>query len=292
MGSGLMGVFKECPDTFVSKAEGAAILGDATRNLRKIRSNSIDLIFADPPYNIGKFKKLETGDYVSWCKEWIGECMRILKPTGSFYLMSATQFMPYLDVYTASEYTVLSRIVWVYDSSGVQAKNYFGSRYEPILMIVKDKTKYVFNSEAVMVDAKTGSKRKLIDYRKTPPQPYNSKKVRSNVWNIPRVRFKMFEYENHPTQKPEKLLEIIISASSRENQIVLDPFAGSFTTCAVAKRLGRKFFGIDNNEEYYKIGLRRLDLASEYNGETLTKTKLRKTNNKSKRDHLLTSNLH
>ncbi|MEN1396534.1 DNA methyltransferase, partial [Pseudomonas aeruginosa] len=73
----------------------------------------------------------------------------------------------------------------------------------------------------------------LIDYRKNPPQPYNHQKVPGNVWDFPRVRYLMDEYENHPTQKPEALLKRIILASSNPGDIVLDPFAGSFTTGAV-----------------------------------------------------------
>ena len=78
-----------------------------------------------------------------------------------------------------------------------------------------------------MVEAKTGAKRKLIDYRKNPPQPYSKEKVPGNVWEFSRVRFKMDEYENHPTQKPESLLERIVKASSNEGDIVLDNFLGS-----------------------------------------------------------------
>ena len=97
-----------------------------------------------------------------------------------------------------------------------------------------------------------------------------------------RVRFKMNEYENHPTQKPEALLERIIKASSNVGDIILDPFSGSFTTSAVAARLGRVSIGIDINEEYFEIGLRRTGIATEYNGKTLIKRKKRKTNAKSK----------
>ena len=230
-------------------------------------------------------------EYLSWCKKWIDECMRILKPTGTFYFMGATQFIHYLDSYVSDKYSVVSRIIWYYDSSGVQAKKYFGSLYEPIIMVVKDKNNYKFNSENVMVEAKTGSRRKLIDYRKTPPQPYNTKKVMGNVWEIPRVRYLMEEYENHPTQKPEELIKRIIVASTNEGDIVLDPFSGSFTTCAVAKKLNRKFIGFDIEEKYIKIGLRRLGLATSYNGEKLIKIKEKKTNNKSKKDHIIKGQL-
>jgi site-specific DNA-methyltransferase (adenine-specific) len=120
----------------------------------EIKNRSIDLIFADPPYNIGK---------------------------------SFIDF--YFDVFLRDKVTILSRIVWYYDSSGVQAKKYFGSLYEPILYCVKDKNNYTFNSEDILVEAKTGAIRKLIDYRKHIPTVYNSEKVPGNVWEIPRVRY-------------------------------------------------------------------------------------------------------
>lgn len=272
------------------------ILGDSLAVLNHIGNETVDLIFADPPYNIGKDfgNNNDTWEsassYIEWCKAWIDECMRILKEDGTFYFMTATQFMPHLDIYVSEKYHVVSRIVWTYDSSGVQSKRYFGSLYEPILMITKSKKAlYTFNVEDIMIEAKTGAKRQLIDYRKTPPQPYSTKKVPGNVWNISRVRYKMGEYENHPTQKPEALLERIILASSNEGDIVLDPFSGSFTTSAVAVRLGRLAVGIDLNDDFYKIGIRRTGISNTYNGQTLVKDKSRKTKAKSKKDHSLES---
>lgn len=252
------------------------IQGDAIEVLtNEIEDNSIDLIFADPPYNIGKNfagckDKWETDEkYLKWCYQWLDLCIRKLKPSGTFYVMTSTQFMPFFDLYLREKLTILSRLIWYYDSSGVQAKNYFGSMYEPILFCVKDKNNYTFNSEAILVEAKTGAKRGLIDYRKNPPQPYNTEKVPGNVWEFARVRYRMDEYENHPTQKPIALLERIIKASSKEGDLILDPFSGTFTTAFVAKTLNRRAIGIELQEDYVKIGLRRLDLASEYNGEVI-----------------------
>lgn len=276
-------------EKMLSNETSMVMLGDSLEILQNIKSNSIDLIFADPPYNIGKnfgnnndsWENVDS--YIAWCKVWLDGCMRIIKNTGTMYFMTATQHMAYLDIYVSQKYNVLSRIVWTYDSSGVQSKRMFGSLYEPILMINKSKDcPYTFNSENIMVEAKTGATRKLIDYRKDPPQPYNNKKVPGNVWNFSRVRFKMTEYENHPTQKPEALLERIILASSNPGDIVLDPFAGSFTTSAVAVRLGRKAVGIDLNEEYFRIGIRRTNIADEFEGIDLSKQIVRKTNAKSK----------
>ena len=256
------------------------IHGDALQALNEcVEDNSVDLIFADPPYNIGKDfagckDKWESDEaYLEWCYEWLDLCIQKLKPSGTFYVMTSTQFMPYFDIYLRKKLDILSRLVWYYDSSGVQAKKYYGSLYEPILFCVKDRKHYTFNADDILVEAKTGAKRGLIDYRKNPPQPYKSTKVPGNVWEFPRVRYRMGEYENHPTQKPIALLERIIKASSNEGDIVLDPFSGTFTTAYVAQSLQRKSIGIELQEEYVKIGLRRLNLAQSYNGEVLRKTK-------------------
>ena len=249
--------------------------GDALEALKILPNNSVDLIFADPPYNIGKnfngqMDRWKTEEaYLEWCYEWLDLCIQKLKFNGSFYVMTATQFMPFFDIYLRNKLDILSRLVWYYDSSGVQAKKYYGSLYEPILFCVKDKNNYTFNTKDILVEAKTGAKRKLIDYRKAVPTVYNSEKVPGNVWEFTRVRYRMSEYENHPTQKPIALLERIIRASSNKGDLVMDPFSGTFTTCFVAKQLERNSIGIEIQDEYVKIGLRRLKLAKEFKGETL-----------------------
>lgn len=237
---------------------------DCLNVLKTLDSESIDLIFADAPYNIGKNfgnnsdKWSNYSNFIEWCYSWIDECFRVLKENGTFYIMVGTEANSYIDVYVSSKYNVISRIVWTYDSSGVQAKNKFGSLFEPILMCSKSKkSKYTFNSKDILIPAKTGKDRKLIDYRKNPPQPYNTEKVPGNVWDFSRVRYRMPEYQNHPTQKPEALLKRIILASSNKNEIVLDPFSGSFTTCKVAMELDRKCIGIELNKEYFENGLER-----------------------------------
>jgi site-specific DNA-methyltransferase (adenine-specific) len=222
--------------------------GDALYILSsEIASESVDLIFLDPPYNIGKrfstfYDKWESDEeYAKWAYTWLDECIRILKPNGSLYVMTSTQAMPY-----------------------------------------KDKNNYTFNSEHIKIEAKTGAQRKLIDYRKAIPTPYNTEKVPGNAWYFPRVRYRMEEYENHPSQKPESLLERIILASSNKGDIVLDPFAGTFTVGAVAKKLERSSISIESQEEYLKIGLRRVLKCQEYKGEPLLsiqKNHIRKNKN-------------
>ncbi len=254
------------------------VWGDAIEVLAtQIPDNSVDLIFADPPYNIGKDfngvkdKWASEEDYLKWSYQWLDLCISKLKAHGSFYVMTSTQNMPYFDIYLRNRLTILSRIVWHYDSSGIQARRYYGSLYEPILFCVKDKNNYTFNADDILIEAKTGAVRKLIDYRKSKPTVYGAKKVPGNVWAIPRVRYRMDEYENHPTQKPIALLERIVAASSDAGNVVLDPFSGTFITSFVSKQLGRKSIGIEMQEGYVKIGLRRLQIVSEYNGQPLQK---------------------
>lgn len=246
---------------------------DVMRDL--IPDGQVDLIFADPPYNLGK-RFGESDDkwpsdeaYAAWCRLWLRLCLDKLKPTGSLYVMASTQAMPMLDLWLRDRCTILSRIVWHYDSSGVQARRFYGSMYEPILFCVKDRKSYTYNAEAIEVEARTGAVRRLIDYRKPTPEPYKSTKVPGNVWYFPRVRYRMPEYEPHPSQKPEALVERVIRASSNPGDLVLDPFAGTFTTNAVAQRLGRRSIGIERERAYFKIGARRLGLAQSLDGEPL-----------------------
>lgn len=281
----------------VSDENTIIALGDTINFLNGIKNETIDLIFADPPYNLGKdFGKGKDSwdckkEYLDWCYKWIDECFRVLKPDGSFYLMNSTQNIPFINIYLEEHYHIVNNIIWSYDSSGVQSKKKFGSLYEPITFATKkNSAKYTFNWSDIMVEAKTGAKRKLIDYRKNPPQPYNTKKVPGNVWDFPRVRFKMDEYENHPSQKPEILLERIVKVSSNVGDIVLDPFGGSFSTAGVARRLNRKALSVDINDEYFKIGIRRTEISDKYKGELLKKDKSRKTKNKSKKDHQVAAN--
>ncbi len=259
------------------KEDNKIFHGDIIEVLKSdlIPLKSVDLIFADPPYNIGKNyngrkDRWESPEaYKKWFSEWLVLAISKLKDDGSLYVMAATQFFSDYDNFLKDKIEILSRIVWTYDSSGVQAKKNFGSLYEPILYCVKDKFKYTFNAKDILIKTKTGSVRKLMDYRSTPPKQYNDEKLPGNVWQFNRVRYRMDEYEEHPTQKPKVLLERIIKVSSNKNDVVLDLFSGSFTTSIVAKELQRKSIGIEIDEDFVKIGLRRLGIRLQYKNEKL-----------------------
>jgi len=262
----------------VRKYQGAAaeiLWGDATEALATIKPGSVDLIVADPPYNIGKRfgarrdRWPDDAAYLEWCAGWLAHCVAALAPHGTLYLMASTQSMPHLDLHLRGRLHVLSRIVWAYDSSGVQARRKFGSLYEPILHCVVDPRRYTFDAAAIQVEARTGALRRLVDHRKAVPTLYSSHKVPGNVWTFPRVRYRMPEYEDHPTQKPEALISRMVAASSRPGDLVLDLFAGSFTTSAVAQRLGRRSLAIEAEPDYVAIGLRRLGIADRFRGRRL-----------------------
>ena len=113
---------------FMETESTTVILGDSIEVMKSMKSSSVDLIFADEPYNIGKDfgnnkdSWKSTKDYIEWNEVWISEAMRILKDNGTMYLMTATQYLPYIDIFVQENYHVLSRIIWSYDSSGVQSK--------------------------------------------------------------------------------------------------------------------------------------------------------------------------
>lgn len=241
------------------------IVSDVIEALKQIDDNSVDLIFIDPPYNLGKKYADNIDDnweseeeYFKWVYIWLDSAIAKLKKNGSLYIMNSVQNIPFIDIYLRKKMTILSRIAWYYDSSGVQAKRFYGCLYEPILFAVKSKYNYTFNYEDILIETTTGAKRNLIDYRKNPPQLYNKFKVPGNVWEFPRVRYKMKEYVEHPSQKPEALLERIVKASSNEGDVVLDLFAGSFSMGMVCKKLNRNYIGIEKSETYAKVGKRRL----------------------------------
>lgn len=240
---------------------------DIIQGLKKIENQSVDLIFIDPPYNLGKKYANEISDkwdsqdtYMKWLFIWLDMAISKLKNTGSLYIMNTTQNMPHIDIYMQEVMHVKSRIIWHYDSSGVQAKNHYGSMYEPILYCTANKTKYTFNGNDILVPTKTGFERRLIDYRKNPPQAYSDTKVPGNVWYFPRVRYKMNEYVKHPSQKPLALLERIVKASSNEADTVLDLFAGTFSLGKVCKSLKRNYIGIELSEYYCEDAKKRFEL--------------------------------
>lgn len=228
---------------------------DCITYMKLLSDKSVNLIIADPPYNIGKdygngTDKQSKEQYLQFISDFMYESKRILTDNGSLILYTGKQYYPYWHIEVENHMKIINQIIWKYDSSGVQPKNKYGGVYEPIIYAAMNDKKRTFNKEHCMVEAKTGAKRGLIDYRKNPPQPYNTEKIDGDVWEFVRVRYKMPEYTNHPTQKPLSICDRIVKVHSNENDLVYIPFAGSGSEIESCIKNNRNWIATELNEEY------------------------------------------
>jgi DNA modification methylase len=228
------------------------ITGDALAELKKIRSNSVDLVIADPPYNLGKDYGNNNDDqgfeeYLTFSRNWLEGACRILKPTGTIYVFMGFRFISYLYNILDREFRMLfnSWIVWHY-TQGIGKTKGFSPRHDDILMFTKSK-EFKFNLDNVRIPQKYFRDRNNM--RGANP---------GDVWEFSHVHYCNGSRENHPTQKPEGLIERMILASSDENDVVIDPFSGSGTTLRVCQQIGRNCIGIEINPDYAAMTRQRL----------------------------------
>lgn len=245
---------------------------ESSTNMSKVASNSVDLIVTSPPYNIdisygnkhekGKIVKskgkkyqdnLSEEDYREFLGNVFKECDRVLKDNGSIWINIKNRSIdgaivpPFWIQSYFSNYTLKNIIIWNFDWGGSTNKK-FAPRYEYVFWFVKDKEDYTFNLENVKIPA--------LNYR---PDRYKTQlKNPSDVWRIPMISGNFEERTEHPAQYPEALIQRIILSATNENEIVLDPFMGSGTTAAVAKKLNRQYIGFEIEEEYIRIIKNRL----------------------------------
>lgn len=253
--------------------------GDSLKILQKIPEDCIELIITDPPYNIGldygpysKDRK-NRGDYFGECKIWLKEIARILKKSGTFYLISYPEINARLLPFIEDELKLRFKrwITWHYPTNIGHSKKNFTRSQRSILFFTKSKD-YVFNRQNIIQHYKNPTVKKIKERIK------NGSKGRASydllrfldlielskgtldvldinlLKNVSKDRFN----KKHPCQLPLELLKILVKVSSNENDLLLDPFAGTFTLSAVAEELRRNSIGIEINPEYIKLGLKRL----------------------------------
>lgn len=238
---------------------------DVLKGLSQIEEKSVDLIVADPPYNLNKnfgnstsWNDLEK--WRDWCNQWLLESKRVLKDTGSLFIFGIHKYLCFLqvDLYEMG-FKYGRKIIWHYENgfSGFQTKP--RAEYEPILWMTKSDD-YTYHKIRVPYKSKKRLKNKITKNGKT-WEPNPEGKHGGDVWNIPTLAGKRFEDEKteHPTQKPLAVCRKIIKHFSNENDLVLVPFAGSGSECVAAKELGRNFLGFEINEKYKKIADNRLE---------------------------------
>ena len=242
--------------------------GDCLDMLARLPDASVHLAFADPPFNIGydydTYDDRRTADdYLAWSRRWIGGVQRVLRPDGTLWLAIGDEYAAELKVLATRElgFTCRSWVVWYY-TFGVNCRSKFSRSHAHLFHLVKDPAAFTFNSDAIRVP----SARELVygDKRANPrgrlpddtwvlrpqdlPSGFGSDE---DTWYFPRVCGTFKERSGwHGCQMPEQLLGRIIRASSHPDDVVLDPFAGSGTTLAVAKKLGRRYIGCELSEAY------------------------------------------
>lgn len=252
---------------YYSKKDFDLYFGDCITELLMLKENSVDMIFADPPYFLsngsitcqnGKMVSVHKASWdfennfekiINFHESWIKECKRVLKPNGTIWI-SGTYHSIYQCGFILQKlgFKILNDIIWYKKNAPPNlARKCFTASHETLLWAIKDPTANHFFNYDLMKNGDWSD-----DFLK------NSFKQMRSVWSISSAKNKEKQYGKHPTQKPEDLLKRIILSSTKEGDLILDPFNGSGTTGIVATSLKRKYIGIDNMEEYLKITVKRI----------------------------------
>ena len=238
--------------------EQRLILGDALIELQNVPDGSVDLIIADPPYNLGKdygnnhdIKGFD--EYLEFSRTWIRLAASKLKPNGTMYVFMGFRFISYLFDILDRDVRLFfnSWVVWHY-TQGMGKTKGFSPRHDDVLMFTKSKD-FVFNLDDIRVPQKYYRDRNNM--RGANP---------GDVWEFSHVHYCNENRQAHPTQKPEGLIERMVLASSNEGDTVLDPFSGSGTTLRVCQQLSRSGIGIEINPDYVEATKQRL--AKDFKG--------------------------
>ncbi|MBD2212416.1 site-specific DNA-methyltransferase [Calothrix sp. FACHB-156] len=266
---------------FYSHKNGELWRGDAIEWLGSLHTESVDLVIADPPYNINKaewdtFASQEA--YVQWSLTWIEQVSRILKPTGSFYICGFSEILADIKLPASRFFQGCRWLIWHYKNKA-NLSNDWGRSHESILHFRKSK-KFYMNIDHVRILYGEHTLKYPSHPQAITSQYANNGKNNGKNWyphskgakprdviEIPTTCNGMNEKTLHPTQKPEELIRKFILASSQRQDIVIDPFLGSGTTAVTAEQLGRKWLGCDINAEYLELAYQRINNANHMSDE-------------------------
>ena len=266
------------PTRFYSHPNGEIWIGDAVAWLSALESESVDLVFADPPYNIKKaewdtFESQQA--YVEWSLEWIEQAARVLKPMGTLYVCGFSEVLADIKLPATRFFRGCRWIVWHYKNKA-NLGNDWGRSHESILHLRKSK-QFTFNVDSVRIpygdhtlkypehpqaESSQYGKGQNRESRLWRPHPKGAKP--RDVLELPTTCNGMHEKTPHPTQKPEELLRKFILASSSPGDLVIDPFLGSGTTAVAAEQLKRKWKGCDLSLEYCQWAAQRIELVEDW----------------------------
>ena len=270
----------QVPQKCYSHPNGEIWVGDAIAWLRSLATESVDLIFADPPYNIKKaewdtFESQQA--YVDWSLAWIEQAARILKPTGTLYVCGYSEILADLRLPAARFFKGCRWLIWHYKNKANLGEDW-GRSHESILHFRKSK-QFVFNTDDVRIPYGNHTL-KYPEHPQAETSQYGGVANKDRMWQphprgakprdvieIPTTCNGMHEKTPHPTQKPEELLRKIVLASSQVGDVVVDPFLGSGTTVVVAEQLKRKWQGCDLSAEYCGWAGQRIELVEDWSVE-------------------------
>ena len=256
------------------------VQGDCIKSLAKLPDGCIDLVFADPPFNIGYeydvyHDKKGRDEYPGWTRKWIEQVFRVLKSSGTFWLAIGDEYAAEMKVLSQDiGFTTRSWVIWYY-TFGVNCTHKFTRSHAHLFYFVKNENEFTFREgdlenripsarQLVYNDARANPKGRLPDdtWILRPQDLVDSFTPDEDTWYFPRVAGTFIERAGfHGCQMPEQLLGRIIRMCSNVGELVVDPFSGSATTLAVAKKLGRKFLGFELSPEYVKRGTARTESA-------------------------------
>lgn len=266
----MSGVIQLARPVLASDLVNTLIHQDLLACLEYLPSAFIDLLVIDPPYNLSKtyagtkFSKTNEQDYIAWLNTWIGPLKRSLKPQASLYVCCDWQSSKAIQTVLEQHFVVRNRITWEREKGRGALSNWkncsediwfctMGESYYYDVEAVKLKRKVIAPYRTANGAPKDWSETATGNFRLTHP---------SNLWTDISIPFwSMPENTDHPTQKPEKLIAKLILASSKEGDIVFDPFMGSGTTAVVAKKLNRVFAGVEREAPYCQMTMKRLQHA-------------------------------
>ncbi|WP_130471249.1 DNA-methyltransferase [Candidatus Magnetaquicoccus inordinatus] len=230
----------------------------------------IDLLIVDPPYNLNKqfsetkFSKTTSEKYEQWLESWLHKILHCLKPESSIYVCCDWQSSHSVQTVLQKYFIVRNRITWEREKGRGAAANWKNCAED--IWFCTMSNNYYFDVESVKIN-----KRVIAPYRDQSGAPKDWQETDagnfrltypSNLWTDISIPFwSMAENTDHPTQKPEKLIAKLILASSKQNDFVFDPFVGSGTTCVTAKKLGRRFSGVEIEALYCQLAMKRLRQA-------------------------------
>jgi len=265
------------PELFYSHPNGEISVGDSIAWLSFMKSESIDLIFADPPYNIKKaewdtFESQQ--EYVNWSLKWIEQASRILKPNGTLYVCGFSEILADLRLPASQFFKGCRWLIWHYKNKANLGTDW-GRSHESILHFRKSRH-FTFNIDDVRIPYSSHTL-KYPEHPQAETSQYGNGSRKDYLWQphpkgakpkdvieIPTTCNGMHEKTPHPTQKPEELLRLIILASSNPDDLVVDPFLGSGTTAVAAEQLKRKWKGCDTSLEYCGWAAKRIDLVEDW----------------------------